>query len=119
VTLEDIVEELVGEITDETDRPLRQLRRDGEDWVLSGLLRPDELRERTGITVPEGRYETVAGFVVERLAHLPEREESVPIEGWRLTVVEVDGRRVARLRATPVPADPGHVGQHGPVEARA
>jgi len=114
VTLEDIVEELVGEITDETDRPLRQLRRDGEDWVLSGLLRPDELRERTGITVPEGRYETVAGFVVERLAHLPERDESVPIEGWRLTVVEVDGRRVARLRATPVPADPGHVGQHGP-----
>jgi CBS domain containing-hemolysin-like protein len=106
VTLEDIVEELVGEITDETDRPLRQLRRDGEDWVLSGLLRPDEVRERTGIPVPEGRYETVAGFVLERLAHLPVEGESVAVEGWRLTVAGVEGRRVARLQATPVPAEP-------------
>ena len=106
VTLEDIVEELVGEITDETDRPLRQLRRLGEEWVLSGLLRPDEVRERTGIPVPEGRYETVAGFVVEQLGHLPEEGETVSIEGWRLTVAEVDGRRVARLRATPVPVEP-------------
>jgi CBS domain containing-hemolysin-like protein len=105
VTLEDIVEELVGEITDETDRPLRQLRRDGEDWLLSGLLRPDEVRERTGIPVPEGRYETVAGFAVERLAHLPEEGESVEVEGWRLTVAGVEGRRVARLRATPSPAE--------------
>jgi CBS domain containing-hemolysin-like protein len=106
VTLEDIVEELVGEITDETDRPLRQLRRDGDDWVLSGLLRPDEVRERTGIPVPEGRYETVAGFVLERLAHLPAEGESVEVEGWRLTVAGLDGRRLARLRATPVPTEP-------------
>jgi CBS domain containing-hemolysin-like protein len=63
------------------------------------------VRERTGIPVPEGRYETVAGFVVERLGRLPEEGESVTIEGWRLTVAEVDGRRVDRLRATPVPAD--------------
>jgi len=105
VTLEDIVEELVGEITDETDRPLRQLRRDGEDWVLSGLLRPDEVRERTGIPVPEGRYETVAGFAVERLRRLPEVGEQVAIEGWRFTVAEVDGRRLSRLRATPVPVE--------------
>jgi CBS domain containing-hemolysin-like protein len=106
VTLEDIVEELVGEITDETDRPLRQLRRDGPDWLVSGLLRPDELRERTGIPVPEGRYETVAGFVVERVAHLPEEGESVEVEGWRLTVAGVEGRRVARLRATPIATEP-------------
>ena len=106
VTLEDIVEELVGEITDETDRPLRQLRRDGEDWLVSGLLRPDELRDRTGIPVPEGRYETVAGFVLERLGHLPEEGESVEVEGWRLTVVGLEGRRLARLRATPVAAEP-------------
>ncbi|MFQ1003323.1 hemolysin family protein [Modestobacter sp. SSW1-42] len=105
VTLEDIVEELVGEITDETDRPLRQLRRDGEDWVLSGLLRPDEVRDRTGIPVPEGRYETVAGFAVERLRRLPEVGEQVAIEGWMLTVAEVDGRRLSRLRATPVPVE--------------
>src|SRR3954468_15082311 len=106
VTLEDIVEELVGEITDETDRPLRQLRRDGADWLLSGLLRPDEVRERTGIPVPEGRYETVAGFAIDRLGRLPAEGDTVDIEGWQLTVAGVEGRRVARLRATPVPAEP-------------
>jgi CBS domain containing-hemolysin-like protein len=106
VTLEDIVEELVGEITDETDRPLRQLRQDGEDWLLSGLLRPDEVRERTGIPVPEGRYETVAGYVLERLSHLPAEGEAVDVEGWRIAVAGVEGRRVSRLRASPTPAEP-------------
>jgi CBS domain containing-hemolysin-like protein len=106
VTLEDIVEELVGEITDETDRPLRQLRRDGEDWLISGLLRPDEVRDRTDIPVPEGRYETVAGFVLERLGHLPEEGEAVEVQGWRLTVAGLDGRRLARLRAAPVHTEP-------------
>jgi CBS domain containing-hemolysin-like protein len=102
VTLEDIVEELVGEITDETDRPLRQLRRDGEDWIVSGLLRPDEVRDRTGIEVPEGRYETLAGFVLERLGRLPEEGDAVEVGGVRLTVTGLEGRRVARLRATPL-----------------
>jgi CBS domain containing-hemolysin-like protein len=106
VTLEDIVEELVGEITDETDRPLRQLRRDGEDWLLSGLLRPDEVRERTGIPVPEGRYETVAGFVVERLGRLAEKGDTVEVAQVQLTVTETEGRRIVRLRATPLDPQP-------------
>jgi CBS domain containing-hemolysin-like protein len=105
VTLEDIVEELVGEITDETDRPLRQLRESDDGWEVSGLLRPDEVRDRTGIDVPEGRWETVAGYVTDRLARLPERGDSVDVAGHRLTVTDVDGRRVARLRAEPL-ADP-------------
>lgn len=104
VSLEDIVEELVGEIADETDRPLRQLRRRGEDgWAVSGLLRPDEVRERTGIAVPEGRYETVAGFVTQRLARLPVAGDTVDVEGHRLTVTRLDGRRVAVLHADPRP----------------
>ncbi|MFC7574122.1 transporter associated domain-containing protein [Klenkia terrae] len=104
VTLEDIVEELVGEITDETDRPLRQLRRRGDDgWEVSGLLRPDEVRERTGIPVPEGRYETVAGFVTQQLARLPAEGDEVTVEGYRLTVAGLEGRRVAVLHADPLP----------------
>jgi CBS domain containing-hemolysin-like protein len=100
VTLEDIVEELVGEISDETDRPLRTLRRrDDDTWLLSGLLRPDEVRERTGVPVPEGRYETLAGFLAERLQRLPETGDVVDLEGARLTVETLDGRRVARVRA--------------------
>lgn len=107
VTLEDIVEELVGEITDETDRPLRQLRQVGEGWDVSGLLRPDEVRDRTGIDVPEGRWETVAGYVIDRLGRLPDEGDAVDVAGFRLTVAAVEGRRLARLRAEPVPAGTG------------
>lgn len=103
VTLEDIVEELVGEITDETDRPLRRLRQEGEGWWVSGLLRPDEVRDRTGVDVPEGRWETVAGFLIERLGRLPEEGDGVDVAGHRLTVATVEGRRVARLRLDPLP----------------
>ena len=107
VTLEDIVEELVGEITDETDRPLRQLRRDGEDWLLSGLLRPDEVRERTGIPVPEGRYETVAGFAIDRLGRLPDEGDTVDVEGWQLTVAGIEGRRVCPAAGRTGAGEPG------------
>jgi CBS domain containing-hemolysin-like protein len=106
VTLEDIVEELVGEIADETDRPLRTLRRlDGDTWLLSGLLRPDEVLERTGIPIPEGRYETVAGFLADRLQRLPVPGDTVDLDGVRLTVETVEGRRVARVRAVREPVD--------------
>ncbi|RBY94028.1 hypothetical protein DQ244_01260 [Blastococcus sp. TBT05-19] len=107
VTLEDIVEELVGEIADETDRPLRALRRvDADTWVLSGLLRPDEVQERTGIAVPEGRYETLAGFLTDRLQRLPQEGDVVPVDGVELTVETVQGRRVARVVARRVPDPP-------------
>lgn len=100
VTLEDIVEELVGEIADETDRPLRTLRRvDDGTWLLSGLLRPDEVLERTGVPIPEGRYETVAGFLAEHLQKLPEPGDTVELDGVTLTVETVEGRRIARVRA--------------------
>ncbi|TFV90491.1 hemolysin family protein [Blastococcus sp. CT_GayMR16] len=101
VTLEDIVEELVGEIADETDRPLRTLRRvDDDTWLLSGLLRPDEVFERAGVPVPEGHYETLAGFLAERLQRLPEAGDTVDVDGFRLAVETLEGRRVARVRAT-------------------
>ncbi len=104
VTLEDIVEELVGEITDETDQPLRTARRVGEDsWLLSGLLRPDEVRDRTDIEIPEGRYETLAGFLTEQLQRLPVVGDQVAVPGACLTVETLDGRRVSRVRAERVP----------------
>ena len=115
VTLEDIVEELVGEITDETDRPLRQLRKNGDGWFVSGLLRPDEVQDRTGIEVPEGRWETVAGYVIEQLGRLPDEGDSVDVAGHRLTVATVEGRRVARLQADPLPDDGDTPGDDGPV----
>jgi CBS domain containing-hemolysin-like protein len=103
------VEELVGEITDETDRPLRTMRRvDTDVWLLSGLLRPDEVLDRTGLAIPEGRYETLAGFLTDRLQRLPEVGDRVEVAGACLTVETLDGRRVARVRAERMP-DPASV----------
>ncbi|GGL91279.1 hemolysin family protein [Nakamurella endophytica] len=83
LTLEDVVEELVGEIRDEHDpRAPRPYRRPGGSWVLPGTLRPDQIREVTGVELPEsGAYETVAGLVVERLGRLAEVGDSVVVGG--------------------------------------
>lgn len=94
VTMEDILEELVGEIEDEYDPARAQADRTEFD----GLLHHDELAETTGITLPEGPYETVAGFVQARLGRVPTAGDVVEEHGHRFTVVEMDGRRVARVR---------------------
>lgn len=103
VTLEDVVEELVGEVADEHDRTRlagRRLR-DGS-WVVPGLWRPDELSERVGIEVPDdANYETVGGFVMSRLGRVPAVGDEVTVEGGRLRVLRMDGRRVDRLRYQP------------------
>jgi len=102
VTLEDLVEELVGEVPDEHDPPvLRQTRRSGNGWSLSGLLRPDEVTRATGLAVPEGDYETIAGLVLERLGRLPRRGDVVHVGNVRLVVERVVRRRLERLLVAP------------------
>ena len=98
VTLEDLVEELVGEVDDEHDtdaRPAVEQRRSG--LVLSGLLRDDEVEELTGLRMPEGPYDTLGGLVMARLGRMPQRGDVVELEGWTLKVTELDGRRVDRV----------------------
>ena len=106
VTFEDVVEELVGEVSDEHDarRAGALLASDGS-WVVPGLLRPDELEERTTLRVPEGPdYETLGGLVMARLGRVPVVGDVVRLdaeyEGATVTatVEEMDGRRVDRLR---------------------
>ncbi len=99
VTVEDLIEELVGEVLDEHDRVDVHARRwpDGS-WRLSGLLRPDELGEITGLLLPPGDYDTLGGLFAERLGRLPEQHDSVSLPGWQLTVDRMDGRRVDRIR---------------------
>ena len=106
VTLEDVVEELVGEVADEHDRTRTQGRRlrDGA-WVVPGLWRPDELRERVGAHVPDDSvYETVGGFLMARLGRVPTVGDEVEVDGGRLRVLRMDGRRVDRLRYEPAPS---------------
>ncbi len=108
VTLEDLVEELVGDIRDEYDVAADVARRTRTgDVELDGLLNLDDFEDETGIELPDGPYETVAGFVVAQLGHVPEQGEECVVPGHKLTVLEVDGRRVARVRVSELdPAGP-------------
>jgi putative hemolysin len=110
VTLEDLVEELIGDIQDEYDEEgdtSRRLRT-GEIEV-DGLMNLDDFAEQTGLELPDGPYETVAGYLLSALGHLPQAGESAELDGSRLTVTELDGRRIARVKVTgsgPGPAQP-------------
>ncbi|MFZ0161507.1 MAG: hemolysin family protein [Kineosporiaceae bacterium] len=111
VTLEDVIEEIVGEVSDEHDRNRAGLirRRDGS-YLLPGLMRPDEVADAIGLAVPEDpAYETVGGFLMARLGRIPEPGDVVHLPGARLSVERMDGRRVDRVRvvAVPLAADEG------------
>jgi len=106
VTLEDLVEELVGELEDEHDRRRATMERDGDVITFDAGLRPDELLEDTGIRVPDDReYETVGGFVTDELDRLPAEGDEVDLASGTLRVERVDGARVDRLSYTPGPED--------------
>jgi len=105
VTLEDLVEELVGEIRDEYDREEGPKQLLGGQLEVDGLLNLDEFAEQTGVDLPEGPYETVAGFVLASLGELPGVGAEVEVNGHRLTVTKLDGRRIARVRVGEVEAD--------------
>jgi putative hemolysin len=97
VTMEDILEELVGEIEDEYD----PAQRNADSSEFDGLLHHEELEALTGIVLPEGPYETLAGFVQTALGRVPAAGDELEAGGHRFTVVEMDGRRVARVRIAP------------------
>jgi CBS domain containing-hemolysin-like protein len=101
-TLEDLVEELVGEVSDEHDRSRADVVR-SRDWLtFPGALRPDELAERADVTGPEdGPYETVAGFLMSELGRLAKVGDTVDIDAGTFRVERMDGRRIDRVRFTP------------------
>ncbi|MEO3977486.1 hemolysin family protein [Streptomyces sp. CAU 1734] len=129
VTMEDIVEEVVGEVRDEHDpHETPDLADAGQDadgrslWSADGAARTDQL-EQVGLRVPEGPYETLAGLVATELGRIPAEGDRIDLEGWRLDVVDASGRRAARvLMHAPVApagtdADGETAGATGPEEA--
>ena len=110
VTLEDLVEELVGEIYDEYDTGTEHEDRvnvaNGTIDVDGGLIL-QEFKAAAGIALPEGHYETVAGFMLDHLGRLPKAGDRVQIPGYVLTVLSMDRLRIARVRVTPVAGPPG------------
>lgn len=105
ITMEDIAEELVGEIRDEYDRRERRPTRTADGRILApALLRPDQLAEY-GIHLPEGEYETLGGLIMDRLGRLPVPGDEVEEEAWLLKVISTDGRRVREVELSPLPRE--------------
>jgi putative hemolysin len=108
VTLEDLIEQIVGEIQDEYDweeRPVERMR-DGS-LVVEGTVSAAELRDGYGIPLPEsGEFESVAGFVLERLGSVPKGGEVVAIGDWRFTVVDVERNRISKVKIERLSAPP-------------
>jgi CBS domain containing-hemolysin-like protein len=106
VTLEDLVEELVGELVDEHDRAKAGITRGANSSILfPGMIRPDELAEMA-IRVPDnGAYETVAGYIMSQIGRMPQVGDEVPLDNGTLRVERLDGRRIDRVRFTPEAGD--------------
>ena len=103
VTLEDVLEEIVGEIDDEhdplADEALTPVRPPGVH-ALEGSLHRDEVDEATGFAYPDGDYETIAGFLLDRLGHIPVVGERVEQDGWIVEVAAMERLRIATVRLT-------------------
>jgi magnesium and cobalt exporter, CNNM family len=100
-TLEDLLEEIVGEIEDEFDVPEEPVEQIGEDaYRVDGMFSIDDFNERFGTELPEEDFHTVAGFVFGQLGRAPEPGDDVDYDGMRFDVLEVDGNRIERIAVT-------------------
>ena len=109
VTVEDLIEEIVGDVRDEHDLTTPDVMAAGDGWRVAGLLRIDEVAAATGYRAPAGQYETIGGLVLQELGHIPVCGESVKLRAfnpeaplddpirWLATVERMDGRRIDRL----------------------
>ncbi|AKN17078.1 hemolysin family protein [Mycobacterium haemophilum] len=119
VTVEDLIEEIVGDVRDEHDDATPDVVAAGNGWQVSGLLRIDEVAAATGYRAPEGPYETIGGLVLRELGHIPAVGETVELTAldtdglsdasarWQATVVGMDGRRIDLLALTELGSQPG------------
>lgn len=107
VTLEDVLEELIGDFEDETDRRGRRCRPVGDRvYRLDGGLRPDELAEETGVVLPDGDWDTVAGFVIAALDRVPVLGDELVVDGSTFRVARVDGYAITEIRLEVAPPTP-------------
>ena len=125
VTTEDLIEEILGDVTDEHDDERADVQVDANGYLLSGLLRTDEVADATGYRAPDGPYDTLGGLVMNELGRIPaagdsvdlpmvvslrdddedESDEEFDTTPWNATVVAMDGRRVDVVRLTPITSD--------------
>jgi CBS domain containing-hemolysin-like protein len=107
VTLELLLEEMVGRVTDELGQPELEFQRIDERTVrIDGGMSVEEVREELALPIPEGDYETVAGFVLSALGHIPTEGESFTTDGFGITVTEVKGRKIESVEITRLTSEP-------------
>ena len=99
VTLEDLVECLIGDIRDEYDEPESEVTAQARtgDYEVDALISLEDLKEQTGIELPEGPYETAGGFIMHSLGRLPEAHDVITLPGIRITVLTLEGKRAGQL----------------------
>jgi putative hemolysin len=105
ITLEDLLEELVGDIVDEFDveeQPVERLA-DGSVLVSAGYS-VDDADELLGAELPHGPWDTVGGLILDRVGRVPDAGDAVEVDGFRLTALDVRGRRIGRVRIEPTGA---------------
>jgi CBS domain containing-hemolysin-like protein len=120
LTMKDLLEPLVGDLNDEFDPQENEVVRvDAERWLVDGRSSVDDVEERLGLSLPEGEYVTLGGFLFDAFGHIPEEGERLSLSGWDLRVVEMDRRRVAKVVITRPPGaagemegDPARRGEH-------
>jgi putative hemolysin len=101
VTLELLLEEMVGRVVDELGKPVREfVAIDEHTTELDAGMSIFEANEELGLAIPDGDYETVAGFVLSALGHIPKEGEQVLGDGFRMVVAEVQGVKIERVRVT-------------------
>jgi CBS domain containing-hemolysin-like protein len=112
VTVEDLIEEIVGDVRDEHDDAAQDVVAVDSGWRVSGLLRIDEVATATGYHAPEGEYETIGGLVLEQLGRIPVIGDEVQLSGhdgvphasaWQARVLRMDGRRIDLLELSQLP----------------
>jgi CBS domain containing-hemolysin-like protein len=125
VTGEDLIEEIVGDVRDEHDDVSPDVVRTGNDWVVSGLLRIDEVDTETPFRAHHGEYETIGGLVLQELGHIPAEGESVELTEfdpdspsdeqvhWRATVERMDGRRIDLIKLVRLGPNAEEEADHG------
>jgi putative hemolysin len=108
ITLEDCLEELVGEIVDEYDiEELAVQRLPSGDYLVDGGIQVEELNELLNVHIPDEEWDTLGGFLFGTLEHVPDIGESIDYDGWRFTVEEVEGRRIRLVRVSVLPRPEG------------
>jgi CBS domain containing-hemolysin-like protein len=105
LTLEDVIEELVGEIADEFDTEEQAGRNPSGAWVVPGTFRRDELERLAGVRLPDGDAETVSGVLTEEFGRLVRRGDVLDVEGWTLRVLTLEGRRAGQVEVVAPDAD--------------